>query len=303
MKAVWLSSTYYLDPAINSAHPDAERLFTRALAYCGNAETRGFVPKSALKSFGIRSVSRRVSELIEAGIWVESDTDASGNQIPGYRFKAWAEWNGSGDDLLERRKSDRERQRKAREKKAAANATMSRDKSRDVTPLEESREEKNTTYVPSAAHVSNADAHDEPRAETPADATGPTVPPDGWAIVRHATQGLSQPTRTALAIQAAAMLHAGVDADDIAAGLETWMSRPDARLGLFRHLVDDAVKARRAPLAAAPIPLTAGDRKAREQAAIFEDLKRRTAPTQAPLLQIVDADHAALPASDWSATA
>lgn len=69
MKAVWLSSTYYLDPAISSLpHGDAERLFTRAIAYCGNAETRGFVPKSALKTFGIRAVSRRVSELIDAGI-------------------------------------------------------------------------------------------------------------------------------------------------------------------------------------------------------------------------------------------
>ncbi|MEV6219830.1 hypothetical protein [Nocardia sp. NPDC051833] len=304
MKAVWLSSTYYLDPAINSAHPDAERLFTRALAYCGNAETRGFVPKSALKTFGIRSVSRRVSELIEAGIWVESDTDASGNQIPGYRFKAWAEWNGSGDDLLERRKSDRERQRKAREKKAAATEAMSRDKSRDVTPLEESREEKSTTYVPSAAYVSNADATDEPRRASADEATGPTVPPDGWKIVRTPTQGLSQPTRTELAIQAAAMLHAGVDADDIAAGLETWMSRPDARIGLFRHLVDDAVKARRAPLAVAT-PLAASDRKARDQAAIFDELRRKHAtPSQSPLLQIVDAEPAALPAApDWSATA
>ncbi|MFD6400707.1 hypothetical protein [Nocardia sp. NPDC060249] len=165
-------------------------------------------------------------------------------------------------------------------------------------------EEENTTYVPSAAYVSNAGEHDEQRAETAPEATGPKVPPDGWVIVRHATQGLSQPTRTELAIQAATMLHAGVNADDIAAGLETWMGRPDARMGLFRHLVDDAVKARRAPLAVAA-PLAASDRKARDQAAIFDEVRRKHAtPNQSPILQIVDGEPKALPAApDWSATA
>ncbi|MFD3594390.1 hypothetical protein ACFWU5_16825 [Nocardia sp. NPDC058640] len=174
--------------------------------------------------------------------------------------------------------------------------------SENVAELE--KEEENTTYVPSAAYVSNAGEYENGNPEPTVEATGPKVPPDGWKIVRQATHGLSQPTRTELALQAAAMLRAGVNADDILAGLETWMARPDARIGLFRHLVDDAVKTRRAPLAMAT-PLAASDRKARDQAAIFDEVRRKHAtPNQSPLLQIVDAEPKTLPAvDDWSATA
>ncbi|WP_067496669.1 hypothetical protein [Nocardia ignorata] len=131
------------------------------------------------------------------------------------------------------------------------------------------------------------------------------MPPDGWKIVRNLTQGLSQPTRTALAIQAAAMLHAGVDATDITTGLETWMSRPDARIGLFRHLVDDAVKARRAPTAAANtgVPVAHHDRKTLGWEEAAEAAKRSLglipgdnqpalpAPGDRPLLTILDSDY------------
>ncbi|MEC4836088.1 hypothetical protein R2362_15875 [Mycobacteroides chelonae] len=37
MKAVLLSSTYYLDEAVQQLSPNAERMLTRALAFCGNA--------------------------------------------------------------------------------------------------------------------------------------------------------------------------------------------------------------------------------------------------------------------------
>lgn len=249
MKAVWLSSTYYLDPAIASLpHADAERLFTRALAYCGNAETRGFVPKSVLKTFGIRAVSRRVSDLINAGIWVETDTDPTGGNIPGYQFKAWQNWNQSADDLLERRKHDRERQRRAREKRAQQTETMSRDNSRDVTPPEESREEESTKYVPTAASVGNA-----------RDLPGRPVAVNGWRLVRDRIPDTHpQPTRTALANEAAALLHAGTPTEDVEAALDLWNTKPGRGARLLPHLVSDVIRARTQPTTQAA---NAGDAK------------------------------------------
>lgn len=126
MKAVWLSSTYYLDPRVMALSADADRLFVRSIAYCGVAETRGFVPDRALKTLGISAVFRRKSELVSSGLWVSVEG--------GIRLSGWENWNRSGDDLLQRRESDRNRQARRR--------SLSRDTSRDVTPPEESREEK-----------------------------------------------------------------------------------------------------------------------------------------------------------------
>jgi len=126
VKAVWLSSTYYLDPRVMALSADADRLFVRSIAYCGVAETRGFVPDRALKTLGISAVFRRKSELVSSGLWVSVEG--------GIRLAGWENWNRSGDDLLQRRESDRNRQAKRR--------SLSRDVSRDVTPPEESREEK-----------------------------------------------------------------------------------------------------------------------------------------------------------------
>ncbi|MBF6393856.1 hypothetical protein IU443_28415 [Nocardia farcinica] len=302
MKAVWLSSTYYLDPAIASLpHADAERLFTRALAYCGAAETRGFVPKSVLKTFGIRAVSKRVSELISAGIWVETDTDSEGRSNPGYRFKAWANWNGTGDDLLERRKADRERQRRARDKKAQQSQTVSRDTSRDVTPPEESRGEENKNDSrDNASPVSDARAREAADVDLEAALAkpGPVVDIDGRKLVRSVIPD-SEPAavRTELALQASAMLRQDppIPAEDIRAGLKLWLSKPELGPRSLPSLVSTISRGRNAP-AAASTPsgprLAASDRKQREQAAVFEEVRRRaTQPaTQSPLIQIVDAE-------------
>lgn len=304
MKAVWLSSTYYLDPAIaNLPHPDAERLFTRAIAYCGNAETRGFVPKSVLKTFGIRAVYRRVTELIDAGIWVESDADSDGNAMAGYHFKSWEKWNKSGDDLLKRQKSDRERQRRARERRAQQPETESRDNSRDVTPPEQSRGENNATRVPSGGPVSNAY---EPRETAPPriDEPGPKVAVDGWRLVKDVAAGLPQATKTALAHEASAMLRQGIATDVVAAGLELWMTKALGP-GQLPNLVTDVIKARtvtaRPALTAAPARReTAGERKSRELAEASEQakalLRQQHTATQAPLMSIVTTD----PPPDWN---
>lgn len=135
MKAVWLSSTYYLDPRIIDLSEGAECLFNRSIAYSGAAETGGFVPKNALKTLGIGAVNRKKSELVSSGLWIETER--------GYRLSGWDNWQGSGDDLLKRRKSDRERKAKQRERSRDGHV-MSRGENR----IEENKEKELTSAKP-----------------------------------------------------------------------------------------------------------------------------------------------------------
>jgi hypothetical protein len=242
VKAVWLSSTYYMDPKLDGCNAAVERMFTRLIAYAGNAETRGFLPKNVHKIVGLSSGFSAVSELVSREILEPVEGG-------GYYFKAWANWNGSGDKLLERREKDRERQRKARSKPAP----MSRDKSRDVTPPEETREEKNKNESrDKASSVSDARASEVAETEKP----GPPVAVDGWKLVKPHCGHFPQATRTALAHQAAAMLKQGIDADDISAGIERWLTK-DLGPSQLPHLVTDIIRAKTRPVAA---PSAQGDR-------------------------------------------
>ncbi|MDV8024974.1 hypothetical protein [Rhodococcus sp. IEGM 1330] len=174
---VALSTTYYTDPKIEAISADAERLFTRSLAYCGNAENRGRITSTALKNLGLRRVESLAQQLVDVGLWEVIDapsdhdqghlnsavTDVSNAQsapsqtrskahlknTPSrakaatiYRIVRWADWQDKGDELVKRRSSDRDRKARQRERDRAAEGRLSRDTSRDVTPTEERREEE-----------------------------------------------------------------------------------------------------------------------------------------------------------------
>ncbi|MFD6400706.1 HNH endonuclease [Nocardia sp. NPDC060249] len=74
MKAVWLSSNYYLDPAVMSLTTDAERLLTRGYALAGTAGHEGFLPFVLLPLTGIKRAKSRARELVAYGLWIERDT-------------------------------------------------------------------------------------------------------------------------------------------------------------------------------------------------------------------------------------
>lgn len=295
MKAVWLSSTYYMDPKLAGCNASVERMFTRLIAYAGNAETRGYLPENVHKIVGIPTGFRAISELISREILEPVEGG-------GYYLKAWSNWNESGDKLLERRENDRERQRKARARAAAE----SRDKSRDVTAPEESRGENSDTCVPSAAHVSTGREGENRPAEADLDQPGPKVDIGGWKLVNPRCAGLPRSTMRVLANEAGAMLKQGIAAEDIADGLERWLSK-DLGPTQLPHMVTDIIRARirpDTPAAGSTPRLAASDRKAREQAAVFDELRRRNqVATQSPLIQIVDAQPLELPPRDWTATA
>ncbi|MGW6658908.1 hypothetical protein [Rhodococcus sp. NPDC055024] len=127
MKYVNLSTTYYMDQAVQQLSPNGERFLLRALAYCGNAENRGTFTHSDAKMLGIPGVKSRISELVSAGILRENSDET-------LTFTTWDKWQESGNKLLERQERDRERKRKVRGQSTGLSA--------ENPPLEERREEK-----------------------------------------------------------------------------------------------------------------------------------------------------------------
>ena len=127
MEWVKLSTQFYNDPAFDDLTPNAERLFVRCLAFAGAVGTGGVLTQKQIKKVGILNSNRYVSELVQNGLWVQTE---SGD----YRIRSWDLWQESADELEQRRKADRERKARARQ--------VSRDQSRDVRPLEKRREEK-----------------------------------------------------------------------------------------------------------------------------------------------------------------
>jgi len=240
MKAVWLSSTYYLDPRVMALSPDAERLFVRSIAYCGVAETRGFVPDRALKTLGISAVFRRKSELVSSALWVPVEG--------GIRLAGWENWNQSGDDLLKRRESDRQRQARHRQ--------PSRDMSRDVTPPEESREEEN--YLRSSSVSRDVPGASEERG-------GAKTPIDGWKLIRDLIPAEHpQAVRSGLAVEAATLLKAGTPETDIRDALRLWLAKPNLGPRVLPSLVSEVIR-NRSP-AALTRPSTTDQRVASIQA-------------------------------------
>lgn len=126
MKFVKLTSNYYLDPAVAAELSDAgEVAFTRSIAYCGNAESGGFISEAVLSGFVRKYTPARgrkvAAELVAARLWVE---------VPGgWRLRTWQKQQEELERLLARRRNDAERQQRRRSK-----TSESRDESRDTEP-------------------------------------------------------------------------------------------------------------------------------------------------------------------------
>lgn len=230
MERVWLSTTYYLDPKLAGCTANTERMFSRLIAYCGNAETGGYIPGNAHKLVGLPNGNRSILDLKSRGILLEMPDG-------GYRFAGWSNWNDQADKLVQRKKSERERQRRKRER----DADMSRDMSRDVTPPEERRGEENSKEFSKSPLVSDANESEElPR--------GKPVDVDGWKLVRSViSTEHSTAARTALSQEAGAMLKAGTPADDVRATLELWLTKPGLGPRVLPHLLSDVIRGRSAP--------------------------------------------------------
>lgn len=129
MDWVKLATNYYDDPAIMRAGEAAEILFTRALAYVGDQETDGVVPREVLPRLTPRNGVTRARALVSEGLW---------EVIPeGWRFLAWAKHQTTKDQLDQRRAGGAARQAAYRERhKPARNAVTDAVSHSGVTPRE-----------------------------------------------------------------------------------------------------------------------------------------------------------------------
>ena len=111
-----LTDTFHNDPRLLNASDGAVVLYTRGLSHCGQMLSDGYIdPTVALALMPGRSknaVSKLVDELVAAGLW-ECD-DRGGWQHVGYLDE-----QSSREDVEERRRADKARQRKHRDKKKA----------------------------------------------------------------------------------------------------------------------------------------------------------------------------------------
>lgn len=108
MDWVKLATSYYNDPAIMRAGEAAEVLFTRALAYCGEQETDGFVPAEVLPRLTPTRWKARASALVAADLW---------SVVPGgWQFTGWSKHQVTADSIAETRAANRQRQQDFRER-------------------------------------------------------------------------------------------------------------------------------------------------------------------------------------------
>lgn len=86
-------------------------LWVRAGAYCSGHLTDGFISADAARTMGSAAEIRK---LVAVGLWVPAVVD----DVPGYRFHAWAE-SGDGMKRQPTKAEVEEKRRKEREKKRA----------------------------------------------------------------------------------------------------------------------------------------------------------------------------------------
>lgn len=121
---VALAWRYYRDPKFDDVSADAELLWTRALAYCGEQATDGRLARSILVALSPRlagSAEAAAGELVAVGLWHEVGR--------GYLVNGWRRWQPSPEETRQERERDAKRKAVAR-----SNADNARDNGRDIAP-------------------------------------------------------------------------------------------------------------------------------------------------------------------------
>lgn len=303
MKAVLLSSTYYLDEAVQQLSPNAERMLTRALAFCGNAESSGYISERNITMLGLPNPKKLIAELVDADILMPRPAG-------GWDFRSWQSWNSAGDALVARRKADRDRQARLREKK-------SRDASRDTTTEDSQKNgddssKKRAKNAPKSTgdgrnssdqSVGETEADQAKREsvsrdmsrdvtppnrtedkrtttyvesvstdstarddEPPAPMSAVSATPGAELVRRHIDPSHPGPTKTALRIQASELIRGGTDPEIVTAALQLWNAKPGIGIGrtILASLVSEVIKSKNPR--AAPALSTADQRVAQVQA-------------------------------------
>ena len=222
------SSTFYLDMDDEGVSERAQMLLLRCIAYIANTENLdGYISKTALKKLGLSAIYRRVTELIDAQIMIETDDKT------GYVFPAFQKWGQPLIAHVNKKNKDREYQ-SAKRKTAKTSYDNRATVVRKSRPREEKRREE-PTYVGTSAHVSNAHASKpgEPqRGDQPASTAvmhrinAVSHTPAAYRVARAYEGWLDQPldgrTLSDVATEVDQLLADGIAPDRIAAGIKAW---------------------------------------------------------------------------------
>src|SRR6266568_6774432 len=106
MDWVKLGSGYFLDVAIACLDDAGEVMFLRGLAYCGAADSGGFIPEAMLPALGRRNQTKTAAAIVKAGKWERVDG--------GYRVTQWEKWQHELEVLLGKRRREADRKRRGR---------------------------------------------------------------------------------------------------------------------------------------------------------------------------------------------
>jgi hypothetical protein len=114
---VALACRYWRDPKFAKVSDEAELLWLRGLAYSGEQETDGKVPRNMLESLRKpapnpdetpdetrpKRATTLARQLVRAGLWIE---DADGFAVP---FNTWSRWQETAEQKTESRRKQAEK--------------------------------------------------------------------------------------------------------------------------------------------------------------------------------------------------
>lgn len=249
-------------PKVIQAGNAAMGMWVRAGAWSQAHLTEGHIPAEQAKALGGLALAKK---LVAAGLW---DTD---DERGGFQFHQWDARQMSAEEIKERRNkrsasgkkggaaSAAARRAKAEARKraedearreASASANVQANASTDSKQMLKQNPtpapvptQKNSTYVPEAAHESDARSDDlPPPDERP---TGPPVRPDAAKLVRdHIRRDLPATVLTSLRLSVGEMIVGGTATDVLAEALTRWNSRSGVGPGILPSLVVDVLKER-----------------------------------------------------------
>lgn len=130
MAWVKLDTGIFRNPKVVTVGADAKLLYVAGICYAGDNLTDGLIPANALPILAaeatIRNVKKATAELVNAGLWVTSDT--------GFEVHDYLEHNSRSGDVQAKRDAARERMQRNRSQNVRANKSRS---SQEVRPTKE----------------------------------------------------------------------------------------------------------------------------------------------------------------------
>lgn len=220
MDWVALSSKYYMDPAVESLTGDAERMMIRALAYCGNAETFGYITLKSISNLGLRRTQTHLKALLDVGILSLTETQDV------YYFTKWDKWQEPANAHVRKKKRDRDRAAEKRSKTENV-ARQSRDASRDGRhPQNRTEQNKEEEQVSKPSYVGTAEARPKAARTIAEHLNGTAHTPAAHAIARAYSDSCQTPiagnTLAKIAQAIDSCLTSGIDRTQIEIGIRDW---------------------------------------------------------------------------------